>query len=261
MVSMACSNQLKDYTQLTLQASAPSGGEISEESLKETQSILESRLVGLGIASAEVKTEAPNQLIVRLPQGVNVKAAESLLTNTGQLYLRNQKPDTEADLASGIEDLQRLLVEQDTLSQQGKEAEAEALQGQIDEAREAIAALFESSQLTGERLYDAEAQPTSLSDVWEVTVQFDEQGADMFAEQTKLMAGTGRTIGLFLDNVLLSTPAVDVAYAKTGIVDGTAVISGNFTKTAARALAVQLKSGALPVKLKTVEVVSSKSKS
>ncbi|MEO1446237.1 MAG: hypothetical protein AAFV46_08375, partial [Cyanobacteria bacterium J06635_11] len=79
----------------------------------------------------------------------------------------------------------------------------------------------------------------------------------LFAEQTKLMAGTGRTIGLFLDNVLLSTPVVSVDFADKGIDSGSAVISGNFTKAAAKALEIQLKSGALPVALKTLAIVTS----
>lgn len=258
--NVACANRLRDYTQIAMQASAlDQGTEVSPESLATTKEILETRLTGLGVELAEVEVNAPNQIVVRLPQAVNVKAAEAILTNTGQLYLRNQKPDTEKDLTKNIEDLQRLLVEQDTLSQTGKQAEAEALQAKIDETRDAIAALFEPSQLTGKLLYDAKAQPSyGDRNLWEVTIRFDAEGADKFAEQTKLMAGTGRAVGLFLDSVLLSTPVVDVAYAETGITEGAAVISGDFTKVAAEDLEVQLKSGALPVALTTLGIVTVK---
>ena len=101
---VACTNQLKDYTQITLQASPLASSleteaQVSAESLGKTQTILESRLVGLGVDLAEVSIQPPDQLVVKLPQSVNAKAAESVLTNTGQLYLRNQKPDTEKELA------------------------------------------------------------------------------------------------------------------------------------------------------------------
>lgn len=254
---VACANRLKDYTQVTMQASAlEKGTEVSLEGLKVTKTILENRLSGLGVERAEVDIKEPDQVIVRLPQAVNVKATEAVLTSAGRLYLRNQKPGTEKDLASDIEDLQRLLVEQGTLGQTNKQAEAEALQGKVDQTRSAIAALFEPSQLNGELLYSAKAQPSSsTSNTWEVTIRFDKQGADKFAQQTKLMAGTGRAVGIFLDSVLLSAPVVDIAYAETGITEGAAVISGDFTKDAAKELEVQLKSGALPVRLEVVEVV------
>ncbi len=254
---VACANRLKDYTQVTMQASVlEKGTEVSPENLKVTQTILEHRLMGLGLELAEVDIQAPDQIIVRLPQAANVKATEAVLTNTGQLYLRNQKPDTEKALARDIGDLQRLLVAQGTLVQTDKQAEAEALQGKIDQMRSAIASLFEASQLTGKLLYSAKSQPSrSVSSTWEVIIRFDKLGADKFAQQTKLMAGTGRAVGIFLDDVLLSAPVVDVAYAETGITEGAAVIAGNFTKDAAKELAVQLRSGALPVRLEAVGIV------
>ena len=269
---VACTNRLKDYTQVTLQASPlKNGSVISLEVLDATRAIVETRLVGLGVEQAEVEIAEPDKIIVKLPELINARAAEAILTSAGKLYFQNQKPDTEAELASNIEDLQRLLIEQNTLTQldgqideqldeqsgeqPDEQADAEALQAQIDELRGAIAALFEPTNLTGELLYDAEIQPADTgSDIWDVHIQFDGQGADMFAAQTKAMAGTGRSIGLFLDDVLLSTPQVSDVYEKTGITVGSAVISGNFTKAAAKDLQVQLQSGALPVSLETVEL-------
>ena len=292
----ACGDRLKDYTQITLQTTAPEDTETKDTEIKDTEDAkkvvdkaveagsaentsaentsaensqesadaleaaketLENRLMGLGIELAEVETAEPNQIIVKVPPEVNAQALQSLLTNTGQLYLRNQKPDTTEKLAQGIEALQRLLVEQNTLMQTDKQTEAAALQSQIDEARGAIANLFEPSDLTGNMLHDARARPSdSAPGTWDVNIQFNEEGAERFAAQTKRMAGTGRAVGLFLDDVLLSAPVVDVNYAQTGITGGTAIISGNFTQDAAKTLEIQLKSGALPVKLETVEVVS-----
>jgi preprotein translocase subunit SecD len=257
-LNMACTHQLKDYTQVTLQASAIDGSPtFSADSLDKTQAVLTSRLSGLGITAAEIETLAPNQIVVRLPMSVDAKSTELILTNPGQLHLRNQKPNTAAQLTGHIEDLQRLLVEQNTLAQTGKKTEAEALQVQIDKTRGAIAALFEPSPPAGETLSYAQAQPSPESaDIWEIKIQFDEPGAQRFAAQTKSMAGTDRAIGLFLDEVLLSAPTVDKTYALNGITDGAAVIAGNFTPVAAKELEVQLRSGGLPVTLTTVAVTS-----
>ena len=70
---------------------------------------------------------------------------------------------------------------------------------------------------------------------------------------TKRMAGTGRAIGIFLDDDPISTPIVNNMFAATGITGGKAVIQGNFTAEVANYLAIQLRSGALPV---TIEIVS-----
>lgn len=255
VTSLACSNRLKEYTQVTLEATAPNQAKLDSDRLEETTAILEDRLLSLGIELAEIEVVEPNQIVVRLPQAADVLATEEILTSTGKLSLRNQKPKTEPELASRIESLQRLLVEQNTLTQTEEPAQAKALQPEIDETRAAIASLFEPAELTGARLESATAK-RALGDIWEVDIQFDEQGAERFAAQTQRMAGTGRAVGLFLDDVLLSAPVVDVKFAETGITGGKAVISGNFTEAAAKELEVQLNSGALPVSLKTVKITS-----
>lgn len=255
-----CSTGLEDYQQITMDVQVPQSedakGSNKLDYLAETEAVLARRLEGFGIASAEIEsTNEPEQIVVRLPLSVDLDIAEEVLTRRGQLYLRNEKPDTEGDLSTEIENLQRLLVEQNTLFQTGEQAAAAALRPKIEQSRNAIADFFEPSELTGERLQSAEAVREE-GNIWAVKIQFDEAGAEMFAEQTKEMAGTGRTIGLFLDNILLSTPVVDVSFVETGITGGEALIAGNFTEQGAKDLEIQLNSGSLPVYLKTVEVTS-----
>ena len=266
-----CSTGLKEYRQLTMEATLPeaeassdktngktvSEGSLSLDYLDKAEAVIARRLDGVGIDGAEVtSTSDPDRIVVRLPLDVDVETAETVLTRRGQLYLRSEKPETEADLSVLIEELQRLLVEQNTLLQTQKTEEAALLTADIEDKRNAIARLFEPTELTGDRIKKAKAIPEE-GDIWAVRIQFDEKGAEMFAAQTKQIAGTGRVIGLFLDNVLLSTPMVDVEFAKTGITGGEALIAGNFTEAAAKELEIQLNSGALPVYLKTVDITSS----
>ncbi len=250
---VACTDQIKDYTEVTLRAIAFEGGaDLNLQSLDGTKAILENRLADLGIEPSEVEIIEPNQIRVRLPQTADLAAAQALLTTSGQLYLRQQKADTKTDLTQGIEELQRLLVEQNTLLQTDQPAEAKALQPQIDRTRALISDLFEPSQLTGEMLLDAKAVPSAQSPTWDVKIWLNAQGADIFADKTKALAGTNRAIGIFLDEVLLSAPLVDAAFAKTGLTGGEALIAGSFTPEAAKILAVQLRNGALPVRLERV---------
>ncbi|MEL7226202.1 MAG: hypothetical protein AAGL17_15500, partial [Cyanobacteria bacterium J06576_12] len=163
----------------------------------------------------------------------------------------------EDKLAANIETLQRLLVDQNTLIQTGKQSEAEALQPQIDETRLTILSLFEPGDINSNMLLDAKAVQLTGFNVWEIHIWFNAQGTDQFTQQTKAIAGTGRAIGIFLDDILLSTPTVNVQYAETGIPGGEAIISGNFTAEAAKDLERQLKNGALPVDLDIVSITSS----
>jgi len=259
VVSVACSSGLRDYTQVTMQITdAPKSTEETDtDILAEAQTALEQRLASLSVNTAEVTVAEPDEITVRLPQNVNAEFVTSNLTKPSRLTLQNQKPDTEEKLAENIEILQRLLVDQNTLIQAGKQTDADALQPKINETRTTILTLFEPGDIDSTMLLDAQAVQLTGFNVWEIRIWFDSQGAEQFMQQTKAIAGTGRTIGIFLDNVLLSTPTVDVQYAETGVPGGEAIISGNFTAEAAKDLERQLKNGALPFDLDVVSVTSS----
>jgi preprotein translocase subunit SecD len=89
--------------------------------------------------------------------------------------------------------------------------------------------------------------------LWEVVIEFNGEGGALFAELSRNIAGTGRSIGIFLDDRLISAPTVDVQYAETGITGGGAVVSGNFNAEGANDLAIQLRGGALPLPVEVVE--------
>ncbi|MFM8008537.1 MAG: SecDF P1 head subdomain-containing protein, partial [Dolichospermum sp.] len=125
---------------------------------------------------------------------------------------------------------------------------------EFDQNNQAIAELFESTNppLTGKYLQDAYGQPTQGNN-WDVAIRFDQKGGELFAGLTKDLAGTGRSIGIFLDNEMISSPTVGVEFAATGITGGSAVITGRFQAQAANDLGVQLRGGALPVPVEIAE--------
>ncbi|MEO0611672.1 MAG: protein translocase subunit SecD, partial [Planctomycetota bacterium] len=79
------------------------------------------------------------------------------------------------------------------------------------------------------------------------------EGSDLFAELTKNIAGTGRGLGIFLDDRLIIAPPVGVEDAQTGILGGRATISGQFSPEDARDLEIQLRGGSLPLPVEIVE--------
>ena len=127
----------------------------------------------------------------------------------------------------------------------------------LQDAHEAIRVIGQTAQLeiqdpfgqtvlTGADLADAHLGRDELGRP-AVDVTFTEEGARKFAQLTTLWQGY--QIPHLLDGELLVAPVV-----QEPITQGRGIITGNFTLEEARHLAIQLKSGALPVPLEPVEV-------
>jgi preprotein translocase subunit SecD len=253
---------LRGGSQLTLQVQPTEAiPNVTERELEAVQTVVQGRVNGLGVSEAVVQQLGNDQLLVQLPGVSDPQQAERVLGGTAQLEFRAQRPGTERQLPIENQILQEHLAELARLQAQIPEGglidpatqeRIEAVQTDIDQSEAAIADLFEPPALTGEKLTDAIARP-STGTAWEVVIQFNPEGGNDFAELSRTIAGTGRSIGIFLDNRLLSAPTVNVQYAETGITGGGAVISGNFTAESARDLEIQLRGGALPLPVEVVE--------
>ncbi len=108
---------------------------------------------------------------------------------------------------------------------------------------------FTATELTGEYLEQSQLNLGNqygggLSEP-EVLLQFNSEGAKMFADITK--RNLGRQVAIYLDNEIVSAPTVQAE-----ITDGRAVISGSFTVQEAKDLAARLNEGALPVPIELV---------
>lgn len=106
-----------------------------------------------------------------------------------------------------------------------------------------------SLPLTGANLVDAYAgtQPGIARPV--VNIEFDGEGADEFFEVTDRISRTNGLLAIYLDGNELVAPA-----ASAGISGGRAFIQGpDFTGERTRTVAIQLKSGALPLELTLVQ--------
>ena len=99
---------------------------------------------------------------------------------------------------------------------------------------------FQMTSLTGQQLERSslEFDPTSYQPL--VNLEFDDQGKKIFADLTQ--KNVGKRLAIFLDGMPISIPVV-----REPILDGKAVISGDFTLEAAKQLAQRLNAGALPV--------------
>lgn len=246
---------LRGGTQLTMQVSPTEEiTNIGERELAAVQRVIENRVNGLGVSEAVVQSVGQDQLSIQLPGVSDPEQAERVLGGTAQLEFRPQKPDTENELTALRRIAQQQLIEQLTLVESDDTAAIEANQAALAITQADILDLFADTGLTGDKLQDAIAGsiPNAPPGSWQVNISFDSEGSRLFAELTRDIAGTGRAIGIFLDNRLISSPGVGPQYAENGIEGGQASIS-SFDIETARDLEIQLRGGSLPLPVEIVE--------
>jgi len=180
--------------------------------------VIRRRIDALGVSEPLIqKTKDNSRVIIELPGIKDVNQAISLIGQTAQLEFR------------------------------------EGIVGQsIDAGNKVISEEYEKWKdigLTGAHFARAEAQidqsSNSLVRKPIVAIEFDSEGAKIFAEATK--RNLQKPLAIFLDKQMLSAPIV-----QDEIKEGKAVINGNFTLQEAKNLAIQLNAGALPVPVKLI---------
>lgn len=104
---------------------------------------------------------------------------------------------------------------------------------------------WKATSLTGKQLKKASVELAPNSGIPQVSLEFNSEGSDLFAELTK--KNTGKLLAIFLDGQPISIPRVNEP-----ILSGQAVISGSFTIKDAKLLAQRLNAGALPVPIELI---------
>lgn len=180
-------------------------------------SVIEKRVNLFGVSESIVQSAKNGdkwRVIVELPGVKDSSAAASLVGRTAQLKFR--------------------------------EASESALLAN-DASMSAELAFPVATDLTGADLKNAQVTYGSGGNNVgpQVALQFSDSGAKKFAEITR--RNINRQLAIFLDDQVITAPVV-----QQEIIGGSAVINGNFTVEGAKALAVQLNAGALPVPVKLV---------
>ena len=99
---------------------------------------------------------------------------------------------------------------------------------------------FTNTGLSGKHLDRAAVTFDPTTNEPQVSLEFDDEGKDLFAEITE--RNIGKVVGIYLDGSPISIPRVNQV-----IEDGSAVITGSFTLEESKLLAQRLNAGALPV--------------
>lgn len=115
----------------------------------------------------------------------------------------------------------------------------------FDFNKEATVGDFIPTGLSGKQLKKATLVFDPNTNLPMVSLEFDDQGSRFLSEISK--ANIGRPMAIFLDGLPISVPTI-----QEEIIDGKAVISGQFTINEAQELARRLSAGALPVPISLI---------
>ncbi|MFY1690812.1 SecDF P1 head subdomain-containing protein [Plantactinospora sp. WMMB782] len=113
--------------------------------------------------------------------------------------------------------------------------------------------LLDAAVLSSADVRTAEATADETAG-WMVTVGFTPDGQQRFTELTRVASTAPegfRQVAIVVDDVVISAPEV------VGVITEEVQITGDFSRSAAEALAGQLRSGPLPVALRVVDLTSS----
>ena len=273
---------LRGGSQLTVEVRP--AGEITvvgDQELEAVKAVLDRRVNGLGVAESTLQTVGNNQLVLQLPGEQDPSAAARILGDTALLEFRAQSPGTEAKFRN-LRQLQSqggaILQLRENQRDRGETLESldlsnlsepladlgvnlpagdgdSQLKLLLDRVDAELLSLLEPASLTGKQLVSAGRQPLQNNpNSWEVTLNFDAEGAESFADLTQSIAGSDRLLAITLDNRLISAASVGPQFKSAGISGGAATISGNFTAETARELEVKLRGGSLPLPVEVIEV-------
>lgn len=165
--------------------------------------------------------EDQNRLIVELPGITDVKQAVDAIGRTPVLEFR--------------------LVGQDLSSLQEMSEELT-----LEERSKIVYDLYKHTGLGGKQLKRASVVFDQISTKPIISIEFNDEGAELFAKITK--DNIGNFMGIFLDGQIISNPVI-----QQEIIGGKAQITGDFDIEEARKLAQDLNLGALPVPIELIE--------
>ena len=173
----------------------------TDEQLSAAKTVIEDRLVGLGITDYESYTDTnKDRIIVRFPW----KTGES-----------DFNPQTAID-------------------EIGTTAKMVFRKGSTADGEEILSGDDVTSATVG----------YNETEGWVVQLRFSTQGSAAFADATTELAGGSTPISIWLDDKSISVATVNEA-----IINGEAIIKGNFTQESASSLANHINSGSLPFAL------------
>jgi protein-export membrane protein SecD len=242
-----------------LQAELPTT-DFTREDLQETANNVDRRVNALGLTESTVQVQGGSRILVEIPGVTDPQQAIETIQQTALLEFVDFSGVANPQSFEG----QRILTTEQVILQQQRElAAAEQAAANAEATTEATSEVTATvtpevvptveappavnpltgqpftTVMTGAGLQSASAQFTTS---WHIQFELTAEGGPIFGAYTA--AHIGQPMAIVLDGIVLSAPTIQ-AQLNTG-----GVITGSFTEEQARTLALQLRSGALPIPLR-----------
>ncbi|MDL1902956.1 protein translocase subunit SecD [Anaerolineae bacterium CFX9] len=216
-------------------------GTFTRDELQQAANNVSRRINALGISEPTVQIQGDNRILVELPGVTDREQAISTIRQTASLeFVDFSGLRSRAESFIG----QRILTDRQVLIQRQREqAQAENGEGVLEELTGAVNPMTGqpfTTVMTGAGLQSAAAQITPAGE-WYIQFELTNEGAQVFGPFTG--SHIGEPLAIVLDGIVLSTPNIGARLDTGG------VIEGGFTEQRAKELALQLRSGALPIPL------------
>jgi preprotein translocase subunit SecD len=274
--------------QALLQAQVPAGTVVSANDMAAAQSIVENRVNGLGVNEAVVQRAGGNRIVVEIPGVSNPDEAIATIKTTGLLEFVDMSSLTQQDASA----LVGTTIKTDwapagtgtssptagttptvlpsgtpTTSVQASATPTTTIQASATATTTVGASSTVTTTntttstattpsgttwhtiMTGADLSSVNVETAGGVATYEVAFTLSSKGAKVFGDFTS--SHVGQVLAIVLDKKVISVPTINQP-----ITDGKGVITGGFTQDSANALAVQLRSGSLPIPLEVVETNS-----
>jgi preprotein translocase subunit SecD len=222
-VSIKLGLDLRGGLQALLEADVPASTVVSAEELTNAKNILQNRANALGVSEISMQTAGDRRIIAEFPGVTNPEAVVASLKQTALLEFVDMGSSPVPEGTSVTTDF-------------GVTAPA---------ATTASGEKIYHTVMTGKGLQTASVG-RSTAGKYLISFVLKNDSSDLFAKYTS--SHVGQYLAIVLDKKVVSAPVINQA-----ITDGSGQISGNFTQDTAQTLAVQLRSGALPIPIKVVQ--------
>lgn len=224
--------EVRDTSRFVLTPTGAGLDQAVEDAMNSAIEVVRRRIDELGTREPTIIRQGAERIVVQVPGLQDPDELKELLGKTAKL---------EFKLVDNLADPNETAAGRARL---GSEIFPFAEDEGFGEANLAVRRLggIKGDRLTGaQQSFDPENASQAV-----VNIQFDGEGGAIFAKLST--ENTGRRFAIILDGEIISAPTFNEP-----ILGGSAQISGNFSVDSANQLAIQLRSGALPVELKVVE--------
>ncbi|MBA3942231.1 MAG: protein translocase subunit SecD [Sphingopyxis sp.] len=220
-----------DSTRIVMTPTSAGQAQAVAHAMDTARDIIDKRVNELGTREPTIIREGNDRVVVQVPGLQNPQELKDLIGKTARLEFRMVDANADPNEAAAG----RVPVGSEIVPYaegEGSGAAFEVLRRQV--------------MISGDQLLDAQQSFDPQSNQPVVTIRFDSAGSNAFAKTTA--QNVGKRFAMVLDGRVLSAPSINEP-----ILGGSAQISGSFSVSSANALAISLRSGALPVKMQVVE--------